>query len=328
MLDKVKRLELLVPRLGRLLDVSSGDMAISERATHLCKADLGTQMVIELTSLQGIMGREYALLAGERPEVAQAIFEHYLPRFAGDAAPQTVPGMLIALADRLDSLLGLFAVGLVPTSTADPYGLRRAALGLVQTLIENEVSLSLVESLDLVRDLLPVEVKPSLSGEVVEFIVGRFRVWLREKGYRYDVVESILAARGDNPYHAHESVIVLERWAAREDWPLILNTYGRCLRIVREYGEIYPINPDAFVEKSAQRLYASYVTCRDQVGPDSSVDEFFTSFLPMLEPINTFFDKVLVMDPDLAVRQNRLALLQRIAALTDGIADLTQMEGF
>ncbi len=327
-LDKVKRLEQLVPRLGRLLNVSAEDLAVSQRATHLCKADLGTQMVIELTSLQGIMGRQYALHSGESPAVAQAIFEHYLPRFAGDDVPRTAPGMLIALADRLDSLLGLFAVGLAPTSAADPYGLRRAAIGLVQILVENRVSLSLLEALEQARDLLPVETQPSLLKEVQEFIVGRLRVWLREKGYHHDVVESVLAARGDNPYRAHESVMALERWAARDDWLFILNTYGRCVRIVREYRERYPINPDAFTEASEQRLYASYVTCRAQVRPDSSIDDFFKAFLPMLEPINTFFDDVLVMAPDLTVRQNRLALLQAIAALTEGIVDLTQMEGF
>jgi len=327
-LDKVKRLELLVPRLGRLLRVSAEDMAVSERATHLCKADLGTQMVIELTSLQGIMGRQYALHAGESPTVAQAIFEHYLPRFAGDDVPRTTPGMLIALADRLDSLLGLFAVGLAPTSAADPYGLRRAAIGLVQILIEKRVSLSLIEALDLARDLLPVETQPSLLDEVQEFIVGRLRVWLREKGYRHDVVEAILAARGDNPYQAYESVLALERWVQRQDWLFILNTYGRCLRIVRDCRERYTVNPDAFTEVSEQRLYTSYVACRAQIRPDSSIDEFFTAFLPMLEPINVFFDDVLVMAPDLAVRQNRLALLQGIAALTEGIVDLTQMEGF
>ena len=327
-LDKVERLTVLVPRLGKLLQVSPEDLAASERAAQICKADLGTQMVVELTSLQGVMGREYALLGGEKPEVAQAIFEHYLPRFSGDAVPQSMPGTLIALADRLDSLLGLFAVGLSPTSAADPYGLRRAALGLVQILIDNRISLSLNEALGLAQALLPVEASLSIAGDVGRFITGRLTVWLREQGYRYDVVEAVLSARGDTPCQAYDTVVALEKWSGRDDWLSILNTYGRCLRIVRDQEETLPIDPDTFSEESSRRLYASYTICRSQVSSESSIDELFTAFLPMLEPINTFFDDVLVMDPDMSVRQNRLALLQRITALTDGIADLTQMEGF
>jgi len=326
--DKVARLTVLVPRLGQLLRVSPKDLAVSERAAQICKADLGTQMVVELTSLQGVMGREYALLGGEKPEVAIAIFEHYLPRFAGDSVPKSMPGTLVALADRLDSLLGLFAVGLSPTSAADPYGLRRAALGLVQILIDNRISLSVTEALGLAQALLPVEASSSIADDVGTFITGRLTVWLREQGYRYDVVEAVLRARGDNPYLAYETVVALEKWSGREDWLSSLNTYGRCLRIVRDQEDTFPIDPDAFSEESSRRLYASYTDCRGQVSSESSVDELFTAFLPMLEPINTFFDDVLVMDPDMSVRQNRLALLQRIAALTDGIADLTQMEGF
>ena len=326
--DKVGRLEALVPRLGDMLEVSSDDMQTAERATHLCKADLGTQMVIELTSLQGVMGREYALLAGEKPAVARAIFEHYLPRYAGDSVPQSTVGMLIALADRFDSLLGLFAVGLAPTSAADPYGLRRAALGSVQILIENRVSLSLTEAIGLARDLLPIDVAPAVITDVVAFVVGRLRGWLREQGYRYDVVESVLTARGENPYLAYEAVTALETWAARADWLDILNAYGRCFRIVREYEDTLPVDPAGFTEESTRRLYGSYVTCREQMHAGSSIEEFFQAFLPMVKPINTFFDEVLVMDPDMSVRRNRLGLLQRIAAMTDGLADLTQMEGF
>jgi len=327
-LDKVKRLEMLIPRLGKALEVSNDDLQIAARATHLCKADLGTQMVIELTSLQGVMGREYALLSGEDAAVAQAIFEHYLPRFAGDRVPSSMVGIIIALADRFDSLLGLFAVALAPNSAADPYGLRRAALGVVQILIENHIALSLSAAVDLARDLLPVEVAPTVISDVVTFIVGRLRGWLREQGYRYDTVEAVLAARGDNPYLASQTVAALEGWVARPDWLDILNSYGRCFRIVREYKDQFPIDPARFTEESARHLYDSYTICQEQIRPGGSLDEFFEAFLPMVRPINTFFDEVLVMDPDIAVRQNRLGLLQRIAALTDGLVDLTQMEGF
>jgi glycyl-tRNA synthetase len=156
MLDKVKRLEQLVLRLGEMVGLSGQEMATAQRATRLCKADLVTQMVIEFTSLQGAMGREYALLSGEDPAVAQAIFEHYLPRFAGDRLPETMPGIVVGLADRLDSLTGLFSVGLKPTGSADPYGLRRAALGIVQVLAGAGISFDLREGLRQAAALLPV----------------------------------------------------------------------------------------------------------------------------------------------------------------------------
>ena len=327
-LDKVNRIERLVPEVAALLGAAPEDTNVAQRASHLCKADLGTQMVIELTSLQGVMGREYALLAGEAPEVAEAIFEHYLPRFAGDATAHSMPGIVVGLTDRLDSLLGLFAVGLAPSAATDPYGLRRAALGVVQNLSENRLSLSVTEALLCVRGALPVQASDAVVKDVATFVGGRLRVWLREKGHRYDVVEAVLAQRGDNPFLAYEAVEALARWVGRQDWPQILNTYGRCLRIVRDQRELFALHPEAFGDPYEQRLYQAYEACARQVGPRSSVDELLTAFLPMLDAINVFFDKVLVMDPDPAIRQNRLALLQHISGLTDGIADLTQLEGF
>ena len=135
MLDKVGRVQGLAPALAEMLELDSDERVTLERAAALYKSDLATQMVVELTSLQGIMGREYALLSGESPTVARAIYEHYLPRSQGDSLPETRPGLALGIANRLDSLVGLFAVGLAPTSSADPFGLRRDALGLVQALI-------------------------------------------------------------------------------------------------------------------------------------------------------------------------------------------------
>ncbi|NIO69444.1 MAG: hypothetical protein GTN71_10510, partial [Anaerolineae bacterium] len=127
---------------------------------------------------------------------------------------------------------------------------------------------------------------------------------------------------------AAETVRAFAPWIERDDWMDILNAYARCVRIVREYGEIFPLHPDRFVEPATRRLYEAYQTCQAQISPQSTVDELFTAFQPMIEPINTFFDEVLVMTEDKALRENRLALLQRIAGLTEGIVDLTKVEGF
>jgi glycyl-tRNA synthetase len=310
----------------------------------LCKADLATQMVVEFTSLQGVMGQEYARLSGEPDGVARAIFEHYLPRFAGDILPETRPGLTVGLANRLDSLVGLFAVGLAPTGSADPYHLRRDALGVVHNLIAAGLSFDLREGLKTAAELLPVEMPegtlkqqcpepcPEPRRRVVEgvlaFIVGRLEGVLREQGSRYDTVAAVLAERGHNPYLAAETVRAFVPWVERDDWMDILNAYARCVRIVRDLDQAYPLDPALFAEPATEHLHQAYLTCREKVGPESTVDELFTAFQPMIEPINTFFDEVLVMTEDKALRENRLALLQHIARLTEGIVDLTKVEGF
>ena len=331
MLAKTRRLESLVPEVAGMVGLSEKETQTALRAAHLCKADLATQMVVEFTSLQGVMGREYALKSGEPPEVAQAIFEHYLPRYAGDALPQTRAGLVVGLADRLDSLAGLFAVGLAPTGSADPYGLRRAALGLVQNLIAAEVPFSIRRGLEAAARLLPVDAPADALDQAWEFVVGRLRVHLREQGFRYDVVEAVLAARGDDPYRARVSVEQLTRWVEREDWPRILDNYARCVRITRDFKERFRPDPARFVRPAEEELYATYREARRQVTPESSVDELFTAFLPLVDVIDRFFAKesgVLVMAEDRALRENRLALLQHVAALAERIVDLSQLEGF
>ncbi len=327
-LDKAKRLEQLAPRLSAMLGLSEAEIATARRAAHLCKADLATQMVVELTSLQGAMGQEYALRSGEDPVVAQTIFEHYLPRFAGDRLPETLPGIVVELADRLDSLAGLFSVGLKPSGSADPYGLRRAALGMVQVLTGSGISFDLREGLRQAAGLLPVSADEVAQGETLAFIVQRLRVWLLEQSFRYDLVDAVLAQRGHDPYLAYQTVQEFVPWVLSDDWMDLLNAYARCVRIVRSFETEFELRPDQFVEPSTQRLHEAYVACREQVGAQSSIDQLFTAFKPMVEPVTAFFDDVLVMAEDEALRENRLALLQRIAALTEGIVDLTRVEGF
>jgi glycyl-tRNA synthetase len=327
-LDKTKRLEQLTSRLSAMLELSEAETATAARAAHLCKADLATQMVVELTSLQGTMGREYALRCGEDPAVAQAIFEHYLPRFAGDRLPETLPGIVVGLADRLDSLAGLFSVGLKPSGSADPYGLRRAALGMVQVLAGAGISFDLREGVREAAALLPMTADDETQADTLAFIVQRLRVWLLEQSFRYDLVDAVLAERGHDPYLAYQTVQEFAPWVGRDDWTDLLNAYARCVRIVRSFETEFGLRPDQFVEPSTHRLYQAYVTCHEQVGSQSSIDQLFIAFQPMIEPITVFFDDVLVMAEDEVLRENRLALLQHIAALTEGIVDLTRVEGF
>ncbi len=327
MLQKSERLEKLALWVGEQLHLSAADMATLARAAYLAKADLATHVVIEMTSLQGIMGREYARRSGEPPAVAQAIFEHYLPRAAGDQLPESMPGIALALADRLDSLAGLFAVGLAPTGSADPYGLRRAASGVVQILLERRLPFSTRAALTEAARALPVAVTPEARDAAVDFIVGRLQVMLREAGLAFDVVEAALAARGENPVLARDAAEQLAVWVAREDWSLLLDNYARCVRITRDQPR-FTLHPERLQEPAERALYAALCTAEAAVGPESDVDAFLTAFTPLVPFIQRFFDAVLVMDKDAALREARLALLQRIVGLAAGIVDLSKLEGF
>jgi len=331
MLDKTNRLEQLVGQLAEMTGLSDEETEVARRAAHLCKADLATQMVVDFTSLQGAMGREYALKSGEDPAVSEAIFEHYLPRFAGDVSPRTRPGLIVGLANRLDSLAGLFAVGLTPTGSSDPYHLRRDALGLVQVLIAHQLPFSVGEGLAAAARLLPVAVSEDALSAALGFVVERLRGVLRKQGYRYDVVDAMLAARGDDPFRAHQAVEELSRWVARDDWSRILDNYARCVRITRDFKERFVMDPARFVQPAERELYTAYQEARARVKPESTVDEFLTTFLPLVDVIDRYFAResgVMVMAEDQTLRENRLAQLQHIAALADGIVDLSRLEGF
>ena len=333
MLDKNQRVAGLVASIGHLIGTPEVDIAVATRAAHLAKADLATNMVVEMTSLQGTMGREYALRGDYPQEVATAIFEHWLPRFAEDQVPATPAGTLLAITDRLDSLVGLFAVGLAPRSTADPYGLRRAALGIIQILTEGEISLDLAKAVELVADAQPVDVSPAAKEQVLEFIAGRLRVWLQERDWAVDVVTAVLAEQPENPYRALIGVRQLSAWVAREDWAPILDSFARCVRITRDDEHRYTVDVNRLELPEEKALYEAYQTAVGKLSADANVDEFLKAFVPMVPVISKFFGErpgegVLVNAPDAAVRENRHALLQAISAMQKDRADLSYLSGF
>ncbi len=328
MLDKVHRLEQLAPSVGRMLGLDAEELATTGRAAALCKSDLATQMVVELTSLQGIMGREYARLAGEPEAVAGAIFEHYLPRGQGDALPQTRPGLALGIASRLDSLVGLFAVGLAPTSSADPFGLRRDALGLVQGLAGLAQSFDLRPALQAAAGLMPVAVSDKVLADVLSFIRDRLYVWLRDQGLPHDVVSAVLAEQAHDPARATAASQELAALVQASDWGDVFTAYARCKRIVRALPEVYPLAPQHYTEPATLGLYEASESANQRISESRNVAGLGAILRDLQASINRFFTDVLVMAEDPAVRQARLALVQRIAALPDGIADLSQLQGF
>lgn len=328
MLDKTRRIEKLVKALIPLTGLKDEEVGVTERAARLCKADLVTHMVIEMTSLQGVMGKNYALRSGESAQVAQAIYEHYLPRFAGDTLPEGKPGLVIGLADRLDSLMGLFTAGLAPTGTKDPFALRRAALGLVTLLAKNDLELDLKQALKFAADGLPIEAGEEDLRSCLEFIAGRLQSQLLEQGYKFDVVVAVLAAQGNVPARAVKAIEGLTAWTKRKDWTLILPAYARCVRITRDQKLKFEVNPAVFMEAEEKTLYRALEMAEKAQRAPGSADDMLNAFMPMIPAINAFFDKVMVMAEDENLRHNRLALLQRIAALADGVADFSLLEGF
>jgi glycyl-tRNA synthetase len=323
MLDKSDRIAHLTEILIPLLGLNADEANFARRAAYLGKADLATQMVVEMTSLQGIIGGEYARRGGEAPQVADAIAEQY------QAVPHTPAGRVIALADRLDSLVGLFAAGLAPSGAKDPFGLRRAALGVVQPLIEHDLALDLRAVLAQVAAIQPIPADEAVQTQVLDFITGRLRVLLTEAGNRYDVVEAVLAAQSHDPARTAQAVKELSEWVSRPDWNTILPAFARCVRITRDQKQRFSVDPAHFVETPETTLYAALQSAEQSLhGTRYTPHAILNAFTPIIPAVNQFFDVVLVMAEDPAVRQNRLGLLQRIAALSDGVADFSKLEGF
>ena len=328
MRQKNDRVAASVAGLGALLGLDAASIDIARRAGELAKADLATNMVVEMTSLQGVMGREYALREGIDATLAAAIYEHWLPRGAGDALPQSDAGRLLALADKLDSLVGLFAVGLAPKSTSDPYGLRRSALGVIQIALDRAQSLDLRQLVAYVAAGQPLPVSDAAQTQILDFLRGRFDNWLNETfDYPRDVVNAVLAEQAHDPASALQGIESLAQWVAREDWERILDSFARCARITRREA------PQCFDSALLQdeheiALWAAVQTAEAADLQAGDVTGFLTAFEGMTPAVTAFFDHVLVHAEDLALRSNRIALLQRISRLQIGRADLSLLADF
>jgi glycyl-tRNA synthetase len=328
MLDKTHRIEKLVEALLPMVKLDAPDAAIARRTAQLCKADLVTHMVIEMTSLAGIMGRFYAEKSGEPAGVPQAIFESNLPRYTGDAAPKSPAGLVVGMADRLDTLAGLFSAGLMPSGTKDPFAQRRAALGLVQNLITWELEFDLRAGLQAAAANLPIPAPAENIQACLEFIAGRLQSHLMDQGYRYDIVQGVLAEQAHNPASAARAIQQLSEWVTRPEWPQVLAAYARCVRITRDQTQQFTIDPAAFEDDMEKALLSALLVAETSPREAGSVNGFLNALVAMVPVINQFFEKVLVMSDKPAVKANRLGLLQRVAALSAGVADFSRLEGF
>ena len=311
MYEKTERLTALTTAIVEEMAAGDADgtaLADARRAAELSKADLVTGMVTEFTELQGIMGREYALLDGESPAVARAIDEQYMPRFAGDELPQTPLGVALSVADKIDNIVGTFSQGRIPTGSQDPFGLRRQALGLVLMLIEQESTMLLSDLVDEACDLYDLEeFRDKMQVYVADFIRLRLKNVLSERGVRYDVQEAVL---GDVDLVADVPVraAYVERLLASEGGDALVQSFVRVGNIARSVtgGTVDPALFQAEEEGALLSAYQAAAAARAE-GEDTLPAE-----QALGRAIDTFFDAVMVMDKDARVKENRLSLLKMI----------------
>jgi glycyl-tRNA synthetase beta chain len=325
--DKSRRIESISKTLADLLNM---DPKSAARAGLLAKCDLMTQMVGEFPELQGLMGRYYALQSGEANEVAEAIGEHYAPAFAGDAIPVSEAGRLVSLADRADTLVGIFAADLRPTGNKDPFALRRAALGLVRILLEADLELPLNRLLALAANGLSgqLEVAPALLADVREFVVERLRHYYREQGYGTELITAALASDWDTLSDLDRRLKALDTFMGQEAAASLAAANKRIGNILRKAEEplVDNIDEDLLNLDEEISLFGEVVRVGAEIEPLLRRRDYATSLQNLSRlrvPVDAFFDAVMVMDEDPALRANRLALLARLKALFDRIADLS-----
>ncbi len=325
--DKTKRLEALSLWLAQRLAPEKTEVV--KRAAFLSKADLMTELVQEFPSLQGIMGREYALLSGEPEEVATAIYEHYLPLSAGGELPKTTTGAIVALADKMDTLCAFFGIGERPTGATDPYGLRRAAYGLIEIILAHSFSLSLAafinEALKLLKEWLEVEPKEVLL-EVKKFIGRRLEGALATRGFEDDLIRAVMAVGFDDLVDTLKRAEALKIVRQSPDFPALAVGFKRVMNMVKKLKEELPFEEKLLVEEAEKTLYENYLKVRQEALPHLEARNYrgaLGEFLKLKPFIDRFFDEVFVMVEDEALRNNRLALLQKIASLFLSVADLS-----
>lgn len=328
--DKVERIRGILSRVGAAYPAAV--RAKADRAALLCKADLVTHVVYEFPELQGVMGREYALAAGEDPEVAEAILEHYMPRHAQDGLPQTEPGILVSFADKADTIVGCFAIGLGPTGSADPYALRRQALGIIRTTLAHRPPIALRELVEAAAagHERVIDDPSKVIAQVLEFFAGRLRNLLVEEGVRYDLVDAALALGVDDILAARARALALAELAGTETFDALIVAYQRAANLAKKANPGVVVEPGLFAHHEEEALWSALQATRREVDEHVAAGRFDLALAALsgLRPrVDDFFQAVLVMAEDPAVRDNRLALLNAVVQAFGGVADLSLVVG-
>lgn len=328
--DKALRLEVLAGYIADAIGANEQDKKDAVRAAKLAKADLVTGMVTEFTELQGVMGREYALLDGETKAVAQAIDEHYMPRFAGDSQPASVAGRIVSLADKIDTIVGTFSRGLIPTGSQDPFALRRQALGIVNMLKEAQYHISLSQLVAKAMELLKIadagqQVK--LQNDVADFMKLRLKNVLADAGIRYDVVEAVFVTVDDIYGVFLRAQAVNE--AVKQDMEKTIQAFVRTGNIARKAENVQAaVEADILAEQVEKNLCKAYEAAASKVEKEIATQDYagaIATLSQLAAPIDAFFDGVMVMDKDEKIKNNRLGLLKLVDNLICQVADFSKI---
>ncbi|MGL5825722.1 MAG: glycine--tRNA ligase [Nocardioides sp.] len=324
MLDRADRITALAGRIAQRLDLSADEIATLNQARQLVKADLGSQMVTEMTSLAGVMGREYALRAGEPADVALALYEAELPRQAADALPQSLPGAILALADRLDLLVGLAATTGLPTGSSDPFALRRAVLGLLAIYRAQPAlsPLSLLTAFDLAAQDQPVEITSAVLAKIADFSFRRLEQQLIDEGQPVDRVRAV-ALHSDRPHRADLFLTALETLIERADLRNLAEALQRARRIALEANPHY--DPAILLEPAEKALHEAVKQARANLNGSEDLEQFIAIVGNIVDPVNTFFDEIYVMADESALRSARLGLLATVGDLGSGVLTWDQL---
>lgn len=328
MYDKSERLVKMAEMLRFAINTPVDEEEL-RRCALLCKTDLVTGMVIEFTELQGVMGREYALLDGEKPEVATGIFEHYLPRFAGDALPATTIGRIVGIGDKLDNICATFSRGLAPTGSQDPYALRRQALGVINILLDANYHISLAKII--AGTLYLLDIKPEETGKLVpqimEFFKQRLRNLLMDQGIRYDVIDAVFAdKRNDDMVDLAVRCKALATYVEAGNAEPLVQVSVRVSNLCKKIEKEVAISGALFKDESENKLHEVVAAVSKEIIPEIVLYDYAAVLKAgekVIEPVNTFFDNVMVMDGDENVKNNRLAMLEEVRGIVNAVGDLS-----
>jgi glycyl-tRNA synthetase beta chain len=327
--EKVIRVRALA---GFLAEKLGADVTQAERAAELCKCDLMTDMVGEFPKLQGIMGNYYARLDGEADEVADAIEQHYWPRYAGDSLPMQAAGQIVALADRIDTMLGIFAIGQKPSGVKDPFALRRSALGIIRILIEKELALDIAEVCRQAARGLADKLDASASvDEVVDYIFDRLKAYYQDQQIRFDVVEAVLATTPTELTDLHNRVVAVNEFLQQDAAVALAAANKRISNILKKQSDAVAdaVDNELLVESAEKQLYQQLTQLEEKASAFFNQRNYLAGLnaLAELRPaVDEFFDNVMVMAEDEKLKQNRLALLQKLSNQFLQVADFSRIQ--
>jgi glycyl-tRNA synthetase beta chain len=333
---RVRRLEELVDKIAAAMNLPAEQRLAAKEAATYSKADLGTKMVFEFPEVQGYMGQQYLLREGANPAVALAVYEHYLPRGAGDELPRSGPGIALALADKLGTLAGYFAIGLIPTGSQDPFALRRAAQGAMQTIVENSltVDIAALAALALEQYNLTSPVALKALNDLLDFFRARLKVLMEARDLRYDVIDAVLAVSARQPYDAMRRAEALSAMTVEAEFAAVSGAFKRVSNLASKAQEVGinpgDVDPELFEEAAERDLYGAFVDVRPDMKRALEVgdyESFYRLAVKLKAPVYAFLDNVRVNAENESVKVNRYSLLTQVVELLSVPADLSRLVG-